>query len=172
MKIKRALFTFKRALRIPKKILCVPHFSHLSHCLSFAPTPQKRALHTTTQKRRISLYALLYTPLSLSLSLSLTVRTAVYSTHHTLPLLTYYQVYFRNNTLQHTATHCNTLQHTATHCNTLQHTATHRTAVYSTLSLRTIKCISTIISAKEPYVPTCKRSVYLRISKKIREGIA
>ena len=162
MKIKRALFTFKRALRIPKKILCVPHFSHLSHCLSFAPTPQKRALHTTTQKRRISLYALLYTPLSLSLSLSLTVRTAVYSTHHTLPLLTYYQVYFRNNTLQHTATHCNTLQHTAT----------HRTAVYSTLSLRTIKCISTIISAKEPYVPTCKRSVYLRISKKIREGIA
>jgi len=162
MKIKRALFTIKRALRIPKKILCVPHFFHLSHCLSFAPTPQKRALHTTTQKRRISLYALLYTPLSLSLSLSLTVRTAVYSTHHTLPLLTYYQVYFRNNTLQHTATHCNTLQHTAT----------HRTAVYSTLSLRTIKCISTIISAKEPYVPTCKRSVYLRISKKIREGIA
>jgi len=31
----------------------------------------------------------------------------------------------RNDTLQHTATHCNTLQHTAAHCNTddtLQHT--------------------------------------------------
>jgi len=31
----------------------------------------------------------------------------------------------RDNTLQHTATHCNTLQHSATHCSTLQLTNVH-----------------------------------------------
>jgi len=44
----------------------------------------------------------------------------------------------RENTLQHTATHCNTLQHTATHCNTLQHTATHCNTLQYTATRREI----------------------------------
>jgi len=49
------------------------------------------------------------------------------------------------NTLQHTATHCNALQHAATRCNTLQHTATHECGVCASVCTRVHECVSVFV---------------------------